>query len=333
MSNFNARILKDSVSPDGQRLTTMEVTIPRIILSEYNTHRMLSRNSASSRAIPTWKQLVKVLETPYIPTKFGIDQPGMQASRDLSGVSHEAAVANVFLKRDRAIIGALEDLFGARKVRETFGYARLQSIMLGGFSGDDEQVVRTLIQDYRDIQARIKENPEYGEELQREGYLRIHKQTLNRYLEPFLWQTIITSATDWDNLFNLRAHPDAQEDIAIPVRMMRDELRKSTPSLVGWGQWHLPLIQEDELDLVNKDNIEMWKKVSAGRCARVTHLTHDGVRDLDKDISLCESLTKNWHMSPLEHVATPYSGNANTGNFRGWLQFRKEQVSEDVFPG
>lgn len=49
---YDAKILADSLSPDGVRLTTFKVTFPRIVLAEFNTHRMFSRNSASSRAIP-----------------------------------------------------------------------------------------------------------------------------------------------------------------------------------------------------------------------------------------------------------------------------------------
>jgi thymidylate synthase ThyX len=55
MNDYAAKILADSLSPEGIRLTTFEVTFPRFILAEFNTHRMLSRNSASSRAIPTEK--------------------------------------------------------------------------------------------------------------------------------------------------------------------------------------------------------------------------------------------------------------------------------------
>jgi len=79
-----ARILADSVSPDGVRLTTMEVVIPRIVLAEFNTHRMFSRNSASSRAIPVEKMLKRVIEDPYIPSEWGQNQKGMQAGEPVS---------------------------------------------------------------------------------------------------------------------------------------------------------------------------------------------------------------------------------------------------------
>jgi hypothetical protein len=57
----STKILADSISPDGVRLTTLEVVMPRIVLAEFNTHRMLSRNSASSRAIPIEKMIRMVI--------------------------------------------------------------------------------------------------------------------------------------------------------------------------------------------------------------------------------------------------------------------------------
>ena len=71
-----AKILADSIGPHGIRLTTMEVVFPRPYLAEFNTHRMLSRNSASSRAVPTEKQIERVLENPYLPM-FGARVKGM----------------------------------------------------------------------------------------------------------------------------------------------------------------------------------------------------------------------------------------------------------------
>jgi hypothetical protein len=54
---FGAKILADSFSQAGDRLTTFEITFPRIVLAEFNTHRVISRNSASSRAIPVTTML------------------------------------------------------------------------------------------------------------------------------------------------------------------------------------------------------------------------------------------------------------------------------------
>jgi len=82
---YNAKILADSISPAGHRLTSFEVTFPRIVLAEVNTHRMLSRNSASSRAIPVEKRIAAVEADPFVPEQFGKNKKGMQHDEVLDG--------------------------------------------------------------------------------------------------------------------------------------------------------------------------------------------------------------------------------------------------------
>ena len=79
----NAAVIADSVSPAGVRLTTIEVTLHRFVLAELNTHRVFSRNSASSRAIPVAKQLARVVNDPALPVEFGANQPHPVVRRDL----------------------------------------------------------------------------------------------------------------------------------------------------------------------------------------------------------------------------------------------------------
>src|ERR1044072_3981032 len=100
---FDAKRLADSRSPLGHRLTTLEATFPRFVLAEFNTHRVFSRNSASSRAIPIAKQLRRVLEDPYVPIEFGSNQPGMQAGPALSGEKEKVAEREWLRARDDAV--------------------------------------------------------------------------------------------------------------------------------------------------------------------------------------------------------------------------------------
>jgi len=83
MYGYECRIEKDSVTKYGERLVTFVATFPRIILAEVNTHKMLSKSSASSRAIPVEKQIDKVMNTPFYPVHWGKNQKGMQAEVDL----------------------------------------------------------------------------------------------------------------------------------------------------------------------------------------------------------------------------------------------------------
>jgi hypothetical protein len=101
-----AKILADSIGPHGSRLVTMEVTFPRPYLAEFNTHRMLSRNSASSRAIPTEKQIERVLNAPYIPT-FNGRVKGMGVGEELTPGEQLKARNRWLDARDAAVQAAL----------------------------------------------------------------------------------------------------------------------------------------------------------------------------------------------------------------------------------
>lgn len=83
-NQISARVIEDSFF-NGSRLTTFVLTFPRIVLAEFNTHRALSRNSASSRAIPFKKMLQKVRENPFVPIAFQKEHSGMQGQEYFEG--------------------------------------------------------------------------------------------------------------------------------------------------------------------------------------------------------------------------------------------------------
>ncbi len=100
---FECKIILDSIGPADVRLTTFEVTFPRIVLAELNTHRDFSRNSASSRAIPVPLMLKRVTEDPFIPIYWGKNQKGMQAEEELSEEQQYHAQKEWLLARDAAV--------------------------------------------------------------------------------------------------------------------------------------------------------------------------------------------------------------------------------------
>lgn len=157
--------------------------------------------------------------------------------------------------------------------------------------------------------------------------LNIHKQISNRIVEPWMWMTVICTATDYENFFALRCHPDAQPEIQKLAYMMKEAYDSSTPVSMNEGEWHTPFIQEDEENL----DIETKKKISVARSARVSYLTHEGVRNIEKDLELYDRLvggSGTGHWSPFEHVAMAVSGTGSSGNFKGWLQYRKFFTNE-----
>jgi hypothetical protein len=84
--HITAKVIADSVNSEGNRMTTMEIEYPRFILAELNTHRMLSKNSASSRAIPVKAMHAQIKDNPATPVYWGVNQPGMKAKSELVGV-------------------------------------------------------------------------------------------------------------------------------------------------------------------------------------------------------------------------------------------------------
>lgn len=275
---YSAKILLDSVNPAGHRLTTWELQYPRFVHAELMTHRVFSRNSASSRAIPSEKLIQRILDDPAMPVWWGKNQPGMQAQEEL----------------------------GIAKVDA-------QSVWIG---------------------ARNK-MVEYARMLQELG---LHKQIANRILEPWMYITVILSATSFDNWFKLRCHKDAQPEIKHLADMMLEEYKRGNPIPRGYGGWHLPLTNTEDFstlcakyyllsdeDKRKNTNADMLK-ISVGRCARVSYLTHDGKRDIQADIDLHDRLVTSGHWSPFEHVAQASDG--QFGNFTGWRQYRKEFEGE-----
>jgi thymidylate synthase ThyX len=298
---FDAKVLADSQSPAGYRLTTLEATFPRFVLAEFNTHRVFSRNSASSRAIPIAKQLRRVLEEPYLPIEFGSNQPGMQAGPALEGEKREAAEQEWLRARDDAVRRVL------------------------GLVTDPETAEGDLLEVLEQVEEATRTKDRPGE------WLNVHKQVANRLLEPFMWHTVIVTATEWENFWNLRCHPDAQPEIRLVAETMRAAAEASEPEDLAEDEWHLPLVRPEDHDQVG--SIEDLIKISAGRCARVSYLTHAGKRDLDADIELHDRLLESGHMSPLEHPARPLTTaeleeSEWSGNFRGWFPYRKSIAGE-----
>lgn len=260
-----AKVIEDSISPHGDRLTTMEVRLHRYVLAELNTHKAPSRNSASSRAIPLRKQIERVMDEPAIPLVWPSEQSGMQGGEPLSD------------------------------------YARKQA----------EHLWRKAAADAAESAARMHALGIREDE-------RLHKSVANRLLEPFLMHTVVMTSTAWQNFFGLRDHENAQPEIAVPARMMREAYEVSEPTKLTYGQWHLPYIQDEDFEIaeerVGLDTRAVWHhlvKISSARCARVSYLTHDGKRDHQADLDLYDRLTsaRPMHASPLEHVATPAGWN------------------------
>lgn len=102
-TQISAKVVADSLDPRGNRLTSLLITFPRIILAEINTHRMLSKNTSSSRAIPFNKMVEAVENDPFTPVAWQKEHKGMQGSEYLDEHNSEVATEHWLKARDFAI--------------------------------------------------------------------------------------------------------------------------------------------------------------------------------------------------------------------------------------
>ncbi len=157
----------------------------------------------------------------------------------------------------------------------------------------------------------------HAEQLRATG---VHKQIVNRVLEPWMWASVIVSSTTYENFFALRCHADAQPEIKRLADLMRTALQASTPVPRTAGEWHLPFVGPEDAELP----LDIRKQVSVARCARVSYLTHVGTRDIEADKLLHQRLLEAGHWSPFEHVAVADAGGQCFNNFGGWQAYRHQ---------
>lgn len=276
---ITAKIIEDSISTAGKRITTLQLLYPRLIHSELMTHRVFSRNASSSRAIPVQKMIDMVRSTPAMPIHWGKNQPGMQANEQVAGNQLEQA-QELWLKAAHNAASIAQQMTN----------------------------------------------------------IGLHKQVANRILEPFQHISVVLTATEFSNWFELRAHKDAQPEIHELAIQMSLVMEASKPKLLQSGEWHLPFVtaeeRNDQFFKANEDNAALLRKVSAARCCRVSYLKHDGTAaSISDDLDLCDKLvgSKPLHASPFEHQATPdvfdcgaWDNQELHGNFKGWIQYRKQ---------
>ncbi|WP_374335337.1 FAD-dependent thymidylate synthase [Methyloversatilis sp.] len=274
MNGITATVIADSVSHEAKRLTTMLLRYPRIVHSEFMTHRVFARNASSSRAIPVRKMLSQVWNDPAMPVWWGWNRPGMQSVEELPKLRQKLSKA-VWKTAGRAAC--------------VFAWVLMK---LGN-----------------------------------------HKQVANRVLEPWQFITVVVTATEWENFFRLRCHPDADPTIQQLATKMQLALSASKPELIGEGEWHLPFVRVEEKYDVSIAMSDL-PKLSTARCARTSYNNHDGSKPvIARDFELFDDLIERepQHASPSEHQAMPDTrdsvGNWKHpelhGNLRGWIQFRK----------
>lgn len=290
-------ILTSKNQKTGVSLYTFLLTYPRVILAEVNTHRMLSRNTSSSRAIPSHKQRSRVQATPFVPITIGQNQKGMQAGKELEGWRRWAAI----------------------KVWEWSRYPMLASSWALDKLGAHKQVVNRIIEPWTWTQQVVT-----ATDLKNVFKLRNHPDA-----EPHFHAlaAIMQDQVDYvERLFETVNFDCRENGLPCALGPVNVEKKVIRVQMLREGDWHLPFIRPIEMGLP----WDMLKPISVARCARTSYVLPENGEwsTTNRDLELCSRLSSSGHWSPFEHVATPVADPGYIGNFRSWKQYRKEYAEE-----
>lgn len=287
MNGYRAQIICDSVTPEGVRALTIEMTYPYAIHQDMLTYRSIgkssdrdfdewlefSRNSSSNRARTTEEIVQSTLRDDFRPVPRKATA-GMVPGADLEG---------------QELIEFMDDWLALRE---------------------------SVIQQVLAIKGRS---------------YKIHKSVINRSLAPYQGITTVFTANEqhWQHFFDERAHKDA-DPLLQPVAYLAKEAHEySTPQILGYGDWHLPYINQN-LMLSGEESLENLIKISVAKCARTSWGRQNDQKDIRDDIKLYYDLvyreeddTNPAHMSPAEHQLECTTADVHSGNIYGYNQLRK----------
>lgn len=322
---IKAEIVAHSVNKQGDELISVLCTFPRIILAEVNTHRMLSKNTSSSRAIPFKKMLETIENNPFIPIAWQKNHSGMQGSEYFTHPHDiQACEQNWLVARDKAVQTAswlnegdvtkqlcnrlLEPFMwttmlitGSKEGWDNFFHLRCPSYQLG--------------------------DHDYGNYAKSKNDWYKH----NNHLE-------VGSISDLEFLKLNKGQ--AEIHMMVLAEAIWDAKNKSTPKLLNPGEWHIPF--EDKIGRFstldvngNTDMLELERNilhnkvfVSTAMGARTSYTIVGEEKEINPEnlISLHDRLISQQppHSSPMEHCARCQTEEERNSFVKGRLQFGTE---------
>jgi hypothetical protein len=320
---INAEIAAYSVNQQGDKLMSVLCTFPRIILAEVNTHRMLSKNTSSSRAIPFKRMVQAIQENPFIPIAWQEDHSGMQGVKYLDTAFSMQATQEWLIARDYAISIATQMNAStyvtkqlANRLLEPFMWTTM--LITGSEEGWDNF-----------FKLRCPQYVLQGSEGVQTIPYKSWKDVLTNY--DFERETI-----EEPYLFKAR-HNKGQAEIHMMAlaEAIWDAKNEATPKLLQPGEWHIPFEDKFHQLYFEESSKEMKEvkgviavKVSTAMGARTSYTVIGEEKEIDYNnlIGLHDRLITQQppHSSPMEHCSKCMSEEDREYFIKGKLEFGTE---------
>lgn len=316
---IEAKIIADSIGPFGDRIITYVLTFPRIVLAEFNTHRALSRNSASSRAIPFKKMVKMVQENPFVPIRWMKEHTGMQGYE--------------YFTDEEEILSLVDDWLLART-------DAVNTATELNKKGVTKQICNRLLEPFMWHTCIAT-----GTEWENFFALRAHPDA-EIHIQELAYKMLEAANASTPKVLGIGEwHIPFGDDLDARIREVEELIMRDFSSKKDYIELH----PAEWLRQITGKKLQ----IATARCARVSYLNFEGKDDFSADIELYNRLLKSGHMSPFEHCAIVIPedayygalcdvkfkggddrGNAIyeygwSGNFRGFKQLRWAQPNEN----
>lgn len=339
-TQIKAEIVAHSINEQGDELISVLATFPRIILAEVNTHRMLSKNTSSSRAIPFNKMVEAIQNDPFIPIAWQKEHKGMQGNEYLTGRAADLRNQQWLIARDNAV-----------------EMATALSLPLNDFGGDlvsepaTKQLANRLLEPFMWTTMLIT-GPKSGWD----NFFNLRCPSYDGFKskKDFLEENPeLIQVANKDNKYWLQLNKgQAEIHIMKLAECIWDAYNESTPSQLKAGEWHIPfesVVVKDEIrdttrfdHLSSEEIVNRRVKISVAMAARTSYTVvgEEKALDFEAMIGLHDRLLA-WdppHSSPLEHCAQAMTneeywssfgttaqntkGNGWCNNFKGFIPYR-----------
>jgi len=282
---IEAKIIADSISAAGKRITTMQVKFHRFILPEFNTHRVFSRNFSSSRAIPTAKLLEQVRTDPALPVHWGKNQAGMQAKEELdaltrSGVKEQwrqAAIHAAFYAESMSLLGTHKQI--VNRTIEPYLWAH-------------GVVTATEFDNWDELRAHEDAQPEIHELALR--MIEARNASTPRLLEPGQWHLpYITDEELEDPFYKIEANANSN---------MLAKISAARCCRVSY-------LKHDGTKANKDEDLFLFQRLAGAVPLHASPLEHQATPDIL--VAAPRGQMSSWQDESLH------------GNLKGWIQYRK----------
>lgn len=301
---IQVKVIEDSISEAGKRLTTLQLIYPRFIHAELLTHRVFSRNASSSRAIPVKKMIEMVRNEPAMPIHWGLNQPGMQADNQLVGVHLESA-KELWLEAARSAARIAEEMnaIGLHK--------QVSNRILEPFQHISVVLTATEFDNWHELRAHPDAQPEI-QELAHKIKLALDDKT-PLFLEYGQWHLPYIVDADWSAIFEF-CHNDIEDATEIAKKVSAARCCR------------VSYLKHDGSSSTIEEDLQLCDRLAASRPIHASPFEHQATPmpedqprvyfNGDGDVEV-----KGYVPEGVSHI--DMDGYAWSGNFSGWIQHRK----------